>query len=63
MNGIGKMTSLVFLPGFQKSRAQFRPKKAICVVARKNIKKLEKLFTPFRVNKMFSHKFYTFETI
>jgi hypothetical protein len=34
---------LVFLPGFQKGRAQFRPKKAICVVERKNVKKLEKL--------------------
>jgi hypothetical protein len=35
---------LVFLPGFQKGRAQFRPKKAICIVARKNKKKLEKHF-------------------
>jgi hypothetical protein len=32
----------VFLPGFQKGWAQFRPK-AICVVARKNVNKLEKL--------------------
>jgi hypothetical protein len=24
---------VVFLPGFQTGRAQFRPKKAICVVA------------------------------
>jgi hypothetical protein len=34
---------LVFLSGFQKGRAQFRPKKAICIVARKNVKKFEKL--------------------
>jgi hypothetical protein len=33
---------IVFLPGFQKGRVQFRQKKAICVVARKNVKKLEK---------------------
>jgi hypothetical protein len=43
---IRRLPHVVFLPGFQKGRAQFRPKKAICVVAR-NI-------TPFRVNKMFS---------
>jgi hypothetical protein len=34
----------VFLPGFQKGSVQFRPKKAICIVARKNVKKLEKQF-------------------
>jgi hypothetical protein len=34
---------VVFLPGFQKGRAQFLPKKGNCVVARKNVKKFEKL--------------------
>jgi hypothetical protein len=60
----------VLLPGFQKGRdikaskgkgqgAVLAQKRPICIVARKNVEKLEKQpnFTPFRVNKMFSHTF------
>jgi hypothetical protein len=57
--------TLVLLPGFQKGRdiksslrekgrAQFWPKKGNLRRTRKNGQN----FTPFRVNKMFSHKFY-----
>jgi hypothetical protein len=44
--------------GFLRKRAgsSFGQKRAICIVQRKNLKNRQN-FTPFRVNKMFSHKF------
>jgi hypothetical protein len=60
-----KLTSVVLLPGFQKGRSrllkekgreQFWPKKDNLHCTRKNLKNGQN-FTPFRVNKMFSHKF------
>jgi hypothetical protein len=46
---------VVLLPGFQKGRVPFWPKKEICVVQGKILKMTKQLteFHPFRVNKMF----------
>jgi hypothetical protein len=59
----GGIRMLVLLPGFQKGRdikaegsEQFWPKKGNLRRTRKNLKNRPN-FTPFRVNKMFSHKF------